>query len=420
MNRNIKTWLNMCLILVVGSIVGTLLLTLVFCIPVDRAFQHYNDTGLEMILSREGWHKYLVDYDASTLDNNTEWAMLKVAATPLPKSIGDNVFRCAMRGYTLNTEWNHGMRFINYEWNGEWYSCDSYERYWHGYVVFLKPLLTLFSYTDIIFLNMALQFGLILFLMHILTKKKCKNLQIIFAFFWIISMQVIIMFSMDYSVCFYLYMLGAITMLLWKKAREHYIYTFLVLGMLTSYMDFLTWPLVTLVIPLIVFLYVEQGKNMLTSLMASISWGIGYVGLWMGKWGIGSLILMDNILEDAIERFLMRSSMKVVEGEVKTSFWETIKINFSVFSNKGYLALLIGMLLVIILLQLYRWHKGGSFKKGKFYNIIILLILPMGWYLVTSNHATEHYWMTWRNAALAVMIVFAAILMSYKEENRET
>ena len=409
--ESINIWLKMCLILAGGGIVGTILLILVFCIPVDKAFQNYNESGLSMISSRDGWHKYLTDYDASTLDNNTEHAMLKVASTPLPENTGENVFQYAMRGYTLNSEWNHGMRFVHYNWNGNNYSCDSYERYWHGYVVFLKPLLTFFSYTDIIFLNMAVQFALIIFLMYVLMKNKMYNLQVVFAFFWIISMQVIIMFSMDYSVCFYIYMLGAIAILLWKKAREKYIYTFLILGMLTSYMDFLTWPLVTLVIPLIVFLYLEKEKNVLSSVMASVSWGIGYVGFWIEKWGIGSLILMDNILEDALARFLMRSSMKVVEGEVKANFVDTLRINFSVFTNKGYLVVLILAFGVLFLVQFYRYHKGSKFKKEVFLNYIVLFILPIGWYMVTTNHATEHYWMTWRNAALFILIMFAAGIM---------
>lgn len=406
----------MCLILIGGTVVGTLLLVLVFCIPIDKAFEHYNETGLEMIFSRDGWHKYLVDYDASTLDNNTEWAMLKVAATPLPESTGENIFQYAMSGYTLNTEWNHGMQFVSYEWNGNNYFCDSYERYWHGYAVFLKPLLTLFSYTDIIFLNMAVQFGLIFGVMYILTKNKMHNLQLIFSFFWIISMQVIIMFSMDYSVCFYIYMLGTIAILLWDKVRKNYIYTFLVLGMLTSYMDFLTWPLVTLVMPLITFLYVEEEKNVLASVNASISWGIGYVGLWIGKWGIGSLILRDNIVEDAINRFMMRSSMKVVEGEVDANLLDTIRINFSVFANKGYLSLLVICLGAVVLIQFYRCYRGAKFKKEKFFKYIVLLILPIGWYMVTTNHATEHYWMTWRNAALFILIVFTAGVMSVESK----
>ena len=393
-----------------------MLLVLVFCIPVDSVFWHYSENGLQMITSRDGWHKYLVDYDASTLDNNTEGAMLKVAATPFPKNTGENVFQYAMRGYTLNQEWNHGMRFVNYEWNGNSYSCDSYERYWHGYIVFLKPLLTFFSYSDIIFLNMAVQFGLIVLLLYVLMRNRQYSLQIVFTFFWIISMQVIIMFSMDYSVCFYIYMLGSLAILLCNKVREKYIYTFLILGMLTSYMDFLTWPVVTLVIPLITLLYMEKEMNVLTSVMASVTWGIGYVGLWIEKWIIGSLILRDSIWKDALERFMMRSSMTVTEGQVKAGFRDTIDVNFSVFNTKGYLVLLVLGFGILFLVQFYRLYKGAKFKKEIWINYMVLSVLPIGWYMVTTNHATIHYWMTWRNAAIFILILFTAGIMSIEEK----
>lgn len=69
---------------------------------------------------------------------------MKVVEMPLPESTGENIFQCAMRGYTLNQEWNHGMQFIQYEWKEKIFLCDSYERYWHGYAIFLRPLLTFF------------------------------------------------------------------------------------------------------------------------------------------------------------------------------------------------------------------------------------------------------------------------------------
>lgn len=416
--ESVRVFIKMCFILVGGAIIGTLLLALVFCIPIDRAWEHYNATGVTTIEQRPGWYKYLIDYDASTADNYTEHVMMKVAATPLPRNTGENIFQYAMRAYTWDVEWAHGLEFVVDEYNGEYYACDSYERYWHGYVVFLKPLLTLFSYTDIVFMNIAIQFGLLFLLLNMLAKRKMYNLQLIFSFFWIISMQIVVMLCLDYSVCFYIYMFGVMAILLSEKARRNYIYTFLILGMLTSYMDFLTWPLVTLVMPLITFLFIEKEESIFSAVKASASWAMGYVGLWMGKWGIGSLILMDNILEDAVSRFMMRSSMKVVENEVNANFTSTIKSNFSVFTNMGFLTLLI---LVFVSLIVYIICKKRKMQKDIFLKNIVLLVLPIGWYAVTTNHATEHYWMTWKNAALFILIIFTAILEGFsKEKEMET
>lgn len=195
MIKQIKIWINMCIILICGGILGTLLLGLVYCIPTDKAFTRYRFNGSKMIESREGWHRYLIDYDASILDNVTESEMLRIASTPPPKHTGENLFQYAMRGYRIS---DFDVDETDFVYNG-------YERYWHGYLVILKPLLHYFSYTDIIFINMAIQAMLMFGLVQILMNKKLHGLQMIFIFFWILTMQVIIMFSMDFSVCFYIY-----------------------------------------------------------------------------------------------------------------------------------------------------------------------------------------------------------------------
>lgn len=404
MKKHIKTWINMCIILIFGGILGTLLLGLVYCIPTDKAYTRYCSTGLDMIEARDGWHRYLVNYEASTLDNVTENEMLRIASSPLPKETGENIFQYAMRGYRIMT---YGDK--------EWY--EPYERYWHGYLVVLKPILHFFSYTDIVFINMALQAILMFAVMHILMKNKSYSLQAIFVFFWILTMQVVIMFSMDYSVCFYIYMFATLAMLLCDKVRKNYIYTFLIIGMLTSYTDFLTWPLVTLVMPLIVFLYMGN-KKLLSVLMASVSWGIGYAVFWVEKWIIGSLILKQSIVQDALERFMMRSSIKVVNSEYETSFLKTLKLNFSVFQNKGYFVIFVLAFGGILILQLFRIYKGEKIKIKESAKYLVLSLLPLGWYLVTTNHATIHYWMTWRTAAVFIVIIFTALVESIDSDKK--
>lgn len=60
----------------------------------------------------------------------------------------------------------------------------------------------------------------------------------------------------------------------------------MIVGMITSYVDFLTAPLLTLGIPLVYLMllqfreYREESykKNLLTMLTASGLWGVGYLG----------------------------------------------------------------------------------------------------------------------------------------------
>lgn len=40
---------------------------------------------------------------------------------------------------------------------------------------------------------------------------------------------------------------------------------------------------------------------------STIAWGIGYVGMWMGKWVIASLFTDENIIYDAVKQIKFRS-----------------------------------------------------------------------------------------------------------------
>ncbi len=394
--------------LLCGAVLGTVLLAVVFCIPVDRIFSNYQTIGMESINRRDGWHKYLVDYDASTLDNNTEWLMLKVSATP-PPDTGENILQKALRCYTLNNEWNHGLTFQEYEWKGQTYSCDSYERYWHGYAVLLKPLLCVFTYTDLVFINFAAQVFVMFFILRMLGKRNMARLQIPFLFFWIVSMQIIVALCLDYSVCFYIYAFAVLLLLCRPDIRLHYPYFFLVIGMVTSYMDLLTWPLVTLAVPLMVFLQMEEKErgNIRKTAVSTLFWGVGYIGQWASKWVIASVFLDDNIIMDAVRQFLLRSSIMTGDTGENFSWFDTIRKNMSVFHKGGFMLLF----LVIAIWLIYTIVKRSGelqWKKGIPY--LVVFLLPFLWYLFTRNHAYIHYWMTWRILATSVFALCCAVV----------
>ena len=80
------------------------------------------------------------------------------------------------------------------------------------------------------------------------------------------------------------------------------------IGIVVSYFDFLTYPLVTLGVPLCLLLilqadkitYLQKIKNIIS---LSIAWVIGYLGMWAMKWMIGSIATHKNILWMLLNRF---------------------------------------------------------------------------------------------------------------------
>ena len=402
--------LKMVIMLALGTILGSALLTLAFCIPVDRMLAGYQTVGLAS-LAREN-ERYLVDYDSSFADCSTEHLMMKVAATPLPPT-GENIFQKALRCYTLNNEWNHGLTFTQYEWKGQAYSCDSYERYWHGYAILLKPLMFLFTYTDIVFINIFLQMLLIGIIVYLFRKKGMEYLQLPFLIFQAVNMQIIVTLSLDFSVCFYIYTIALLLLLIKPNICRQYPLFFMGIGMVTAYMDLLTWPLITLGIPLIVFLFMgEQGKNALKrTIISTLFWGIGYVGQWGGKWIIASLFLSDNVIKDAIRQFGVRSS-SVIEDGLTASWGDVIQKNLFVFNKNGYkfLFAFIAMWIFYTLIKKIK-SKTINFRimAEKIVPYLTIATYPFFWYFVTKQHSFTHTSMTWRILSISVFAICSLI-----------
>lgn len=404
MKEKAVTGLKMILILCAGSVLGVFLLVLVYCIPIDRIFYNFS-TGVEGI-NGSGLYYYLFDYDTSIADNFTEFLIVKAAATPLPPS-GENIVQMALRGYTLNEqEVQHGLKYYEYTWMGREYSCDSYERYWHGYLVILKPLMVVFTYTDIIFLNILAQFLVMFGILWACAKRMQWRMMIAFVFLWLISFQLTIMLCLDYSVCFYIYSIATLALLHSDKVRQKYIYFFLVIGMLTSYMDFLTWPLITLGIPLVVLIMLD-GEKIKKVIGGGISWGLGYAGLWGMKWVIASVVLGENVFGNAMDEMTLRSSAYSNDSMQSTvTYMGVIKQNLSVFEKKTFM--LLGLTMGIYLFGLiYKNRKAFDYKKTVPY--LLIALLPFGWYAVTRNHSYMHYFMAWRILNISFFAVCCGI-----------
>lgn len=410
MRENALTGLKMILILFAGCALGVFLLILAYCVPIDRIFYNFS-TGVEGI-NGSGLYEYIFDYDASIADNFTEFLIVKATATPLPPS-GENIVQIVLRGYTLNEqEVQHGLKFYKYTWMGSEYSCDSYERYWHGYLVVLKPLMAVFTYSDIIFLNVAAQLFLMFGIIWACAKREQWRLAISFLFLWLASVQLTIMLCLDYSVCFYIYSISTLVLLCSRKARQNYLFLFLVTGMLTSYMDFLTWPLITLGIPLAVFILID-GEKISKIIGGSISWGLGYAGFWVMKWIIASIVLGENVVRDAMGEVTLRSSSYSNDNMQSTvSYLGVIRKNISVFGKKTFV--LLGLAMGIYLIALvYKNRKVFDYKKMIPY--LLIALMPFCWYLVTRNHSYMHYFMAWRILNISIFAVCCGVVSCCRE-----
>ena len=314
-------------------------------------------------------------------------------------------------------------------------SINQYPRYWHGYQVLLRPLTVVFQVQELRYLGM-LTFHLLFFWSAWLMAKKTKPLYAMFYVLTVASGYVVFL-----PVCFqflttFLVLFVSLIVLLRRYDKNKplpavkWMLYFFVVGMVENFFDFLTYPILTLGIPLVLLLWLrvrdEQAdfrSNFWFMFKASLTWFFGYALTWISKWLLSAAILG--------VRYFWRT-MSVVQYRLEGSEEEpldrigTIQRNLKAWLNVQDGGVIswskIALLILIVAVVLIIWRKLKDWKAvGAYLPILFVAAYPYIWYLVMSNHSQIHYWYTYRAqlAALFAGLVFlAAILRERKPEEK--
>ena len=383
-------------------VIGYLLLVLVFCLPLGRM----RNNVLESANSFNGEYSVLV-YDnlATQTDDWTDALMLMTAENGEDR----NPFTGSIYAYHTVREGVFPHALIKDLENPENQQVQ-YSRYWHGYLLLLKPLLMFFTYSQIQVLISFAVLALIIAIIYMLQKRGLSKYIIPYSVTVAVLSPVAIMISMQFFAVFAIFNL-AILYILWRYKKmlkkKNYFYMFLVVGMLTCYFDFLTYPIATLGIPLVVWLIVvnrektmKLGKNILQVVIASAGWAIGYFGIWIGKWAWGSLITGENLFGEAMNAADSRASASAFAEEI--SRFSPIKKAFGVILTKPFCAVLVVAILVIATLLILKKIKINKDKALNNLWMLVVALMPLAWYIVFANHSESHVFFTYRTMSVLV------------------
>lgn len=393
---------------------GVLLLTAVFLLPTDRMQAHVAESA-DAIRSENGTtSELLYGYSGTFNGIFTDCLMLQNAVyhgnhTPLQAAMG------AYRSETDLQQWHPADSLLAYL-DGEQNTETSYARYWHGYLVILKPLLLFLNFEEIKQLNMIALIILFCLCMEQFGKKG----RLIYGWGLIVAvllmMPVAQILSLSQSVCAYLSLGGMLFLLIrekWVLQEGHFIYVFLILGMLTAYLDFLTFPLITLGLPLTVLLILmpaeaEKGwAGCLKVAETAACWGFGYLGLWASKWGYASVILHTNVFGDAASTLQERTSA-AGSGSRLASFVQVVSKNLHEISGLPFKWMtVITLLWLLYLLVKYRKTLQEVPTVPAFF---LTAFLPFLWFAVTLNHSYEHAVFTFRILSITEFALVSMIL----------
>ena len=315
---------------------------------------------------------------------------------------------------------------------------QQYMRYWHGSNVIVRVLLTFLSVKGIYILNgvlLTILFGILIFL---LARSKAYILIAGLIAGFIATAAWFVPYSLEYTWVFYIMLVTSIIMARREsKGKEVGLgIIFMITGMVTCFMDFLTAELLTLLVPLMIVLWyrwrsdekapgrlggrdtdVRAGKHgsrrsenkifgCNKAAGAVIAWGIGYAGMWLTKWLMASIVLGENMTP-----YIKANLEERIGGDLGMGFWDYLRgaMDRNVkalipwgLGTGGFFAALLIILAVCYFCFVY---KKDKVRRGCILIYAAIALIPFVRFLVLHNHSYLHYFFTCRALIISIMAV---------------
>ena len=279
-------------------------------------------------------------------------------------------------------------------------SNGEYPRYWHGNHVLIRLLFVFFTYIQIRYLSQFLVIGSISIVFSLIWKRTNVGIALSFLISVILAYPFTMSLSLQYIIPFMAMMSGMIFILLKYREEMNTGIYFFVMGSVINFLDLLTFPLISLMMPLVLVMtwrLESKGsfENFLFAVKSSIQWAIGYGLTWIVKWVLATVILRKNVLKNALEQVLFRSSSDIGEHISRVG---TVKKVFGVyFMFSPWLTRFCVMILgIIVLFYSVKYYTRVIAVLKKIWVFMPIAIIPCFWVFVLANHSYIHYGFVYR------------------------
>ena len=323
----------------------------------------------------------------------------------------------------LNGDYPENIKYQIMELHDMSYSDDVYEsfeyaRYWHGYLIFLRPLLVLFNYHQLGILFSITTIALALVLLYLLYKRFNIFVSLSFLVGMLATDIFIVASCINLIVCFQIAFIFSIYLLLKKDLElEKMPLLFFVIGIITNFLDFLTNPIVTLGIPAIICFLIMREKNVKLKntyaiiFNSIITWTVGYGITWMSKWIITDLLYNRGIIINAIKQVLIRTGLDPENAMPIERLYGRTERYLGIYCN-SIIALINCIYFGIYVLKFYKKEDKLLKNVKKTGPLIAIILLPIVWGVALINHSTVHAFFTYRNNIIFIIGIQLVVLMT--------
>ena len=179
--------------------------------------------------------------------------------------------------------------------------------------------------------------------------------------------------------------------------------------MVTNFLDLLTFPMITLGMPLIVLFLLNLKydsnyllkRNIIALFVNSCTWFIGYAFIWIAKWILASIILHRNVIQESILQIFFRTrGDEQYPVDRSIMFHDNFNNYFGALENKFWIILAI---ILIAFLILYIFFKKPVNTLTATIPFLAVMVYPVIWMLVLSNHSQIHVFL---NQKLSFLMLF--------------
>ena len=411
MKMRFKTCLKVLLVLAAAITAGTVLMMAVYLLPVGAIKENAADSA-DIFAAEGNYPKLIQRRFNTTLDNWTDATILAEAAYDGEENAA---VKAMLNFHEEVTGENQAESFVRIYSGEEGLNIQKaeYGRYWHGYLLFIKPLLMVMNYGGLRELMAFVQLMLFAILEYELIRRKKGIYAVPTAFVYALLNPAAVSMTINYAIMFFLIFAELIFIVRHDgiyRERGNWVVHFAVVGCMTSFFDYLTYPLAGfgLAMLLLLALYPDKpAEDLIQTVKSGAAWIFGYVGMWGSKWIIGTCISGVNIIENARDTVAMRSGGDVGEG------FSRLALSFNaIYKNLSAGRLVLGITLLAVLGCLVR----ACVRKTR-PDIRRLLLLcafmaaPLLWYAFAANHSYIQYFFTYRTLSVSV---FAALMFGFE------
>lgn len=359
---------------------------------IERSVAIYND--------EHAYPQYFIRKKAHELDNYTDYLIINLIYSSSPhKPLKYFLFP---QGYTSYEQSLSATIHINEGINKKILEPNFiYGRYWHGSSFAYRLLFAITDLSGVRWMNFMICSIAIFAFITALTKNIPKpemywiSIGLIFVNYYLVLM------SLQFTPVFLIAIIGSIALLKRRSREKRIDFLFLLLGSFTSYFDLLTAPIITLGIPLLIWVASQREitdwfKKFKTIIGYSLLWFFGYVLTWTFKWLLIFLFTDYSIVDEI--KYKMGERAGVWNNSRMYAVWENIKmLNIVPFNI---------ILTGLVILAIIYFNRKGLQRAGLFF---IITLMPLVWLFFTANHAEMHSWFTYRSLWVAVSGLFLTI-----------